>query len=104
MKFDKLANLYLENVAGSPGSSHNPGMTNKEIDKLKEESKESLFFYIEELTGGYGVKWDKAVEDWDNITDVYSLRDWVNSYINKEDRCFKMEEILFNCFELLGKK
>jgi len=29
MKFDKLANLYLENVAGSPGSSHNPGMANK---------------------------------------------------------------------------
>lgn len=29
MKFDKLANLYLEAVAGSPISSHNQDMNNK---------------------------------------------------------------------------
>ena len=28
MKFDKLTNLYLESLAGSSGSSHNPSMKN----------------------------------------------------------------------------
>ncbi|NDB82709.1 MAG: hypothetical protein EB127_08210 [Alphaproteobacteria bacterium] len=31
MKFDKLVNLYLENIAGSPGSGHNHRMKNKEM-------------------------------------------------------------------------
>ena len=36
MKFDKLANLYLESIAGSPESSHNRGMENKEYNVVEE--------------------------------------------------------------------
>jgi hypothetical protein len=36
MKFDKLVNLYLENIAGSPKNDHNVNMKNELIDRVIE--------------------------------------------------------------------
>lgn len=77
-------------------------MKNKnKIEVLKNKVEDSMFFYMEELTGGKGVKWDNSVKDWDMINDVYELRNWIDTYINKGDRKFKIEETLFECFKLL---
>jgi len=73
MKFDKLANLYLETVASSPESSHNGGMKNKEQYALKNKQTGGVS-YIGRLMDSDPVEGQEGnLVDLDPETNEYSF-------------------------------
>jgi hypothetical protein len=90
MKFDDIANLYVESVAGSPESSHTMGMKNKK-DTISDSSAEAAGAELSpeqwDLVRGHGGEMNEVVGKlWALLAtldkkDNSWMIDWVNKHV-----------------------